>query len=147
DGTHIPAFGFLTFDETDFNPRPGLSNSFSLSSHGEQVYLFAADAKANLTGYSHGFRFGGAANGVTYERYLNSVGEEQFPSQISSTLGAANSGPRVGPVVISEIQYHPPPGGDQFVELHNLTSTFFFQAEDGIRAKLVTGVQTCALPI
>src|SRR5687767_5824992 len=25
--------------------------------------------------------------------------------------------------------------------------TFFFQAEDGIRAKLVTGVQTCALPI
>src|SRR5687767_15625171 len=25
--------------------------------------------------------------------------------------------------------------------------SFFFQAEDGIRAKLVTGVQTCALPI
>src|SRR5205823_3388657 len=25
--------------------------------------------------------------------------------------------------------------------------TFFFQAEDGIRDKLVTGVQTCALPI
>src|SRR6185437_16716504 len=24
---------------------------------------------------------------------------------------------------------------------------FFFRAEDGIRAKLVTGVQTCALPI
>src|SRR6266545_4741453 len=28
-----------------------------------------------------------------------------------------------------------------------LTSIFFFQAEDGIRDKLVTGVQTCALPI
>src|SRR5687767_2610365 len=26
-------------------------------------------------------------------------------------------------------------------------SVFFFQAEDGIRDKLVTGVQTCALPI
>src|SRR5205823_8108256 len=26
-------------------------------------------------------------------------------------------------------------------------SSFFFQAEDGIRYKLVTGVQTCALPI
>mgnify|MGYP006982555475 CR=1 FL=1 len=25
--------------------------------------------------------------------------------------------------------------------------TFFFQAEDGIRDRLVTGVQTCALPI
>src|SRR5205823_11336879 len=27
------------------------------------------------------------------------------------------------------------------------SSIFFFQAEDGIRDKLVTGVQTCALPI
>src|SRR5882672_6204505 len=29
----------------------------------------------------------------------------------------------------------------------NLTSFFFFQAEDGIRDHCVTGVQTCALPI
>src|SRR5699024_11341147 len=28
-----------------------------------------------------------------------------------------------------------------------LFSDFFFQAEDGIRARNVTGVQTCALPI
>src|SRR2546425_5584103 len=28
-----------------------------------------------------------------------------------------------------------------------MLSFFFFQAEDGIRDKLVTGVQTCALPI
>src|SRR5687767_15853323 len=27
------------------------------------------------------------------------------------------------------------------------STVFFFQAEDGIRDKLVTGVQTCALPI
>src|SRR2546423_7425749 len=32
-----------------------------------------------------------------------------------------------------------------FVEL--MDCFFFFQAEDGIRDKLVTGVQTCALPI
>src|SRR6267378_6474384 len=30
---------------------------------------------------------------------------------------------------------------------YNLTSAFFFQAEDGIRDLYVTGVQTCALPI
>src|SRR5205823_9499439 len=29
----------------------------------------------------------------------------------------------------------------------SLACIFFFQAEDGIRYKLVTGVQTCALPI
>src|SRR3989441_10943518 len=31
--------------------------------------------------------------------------------------------------------------------LLNVYFFFFFQAEDGIRDKLVTGVQTCALPI
>src|SRR2546425_11698091 len=31
--------------------------------------------------------------------------------------------------------------------MSRLLSSFFFQAEDGIRYKLVTGVQTCALPI
>src|SRR5687767_15216687 len=30
---------------------------------------------------------------------------------------------------------------------HKTGSSFFFQAKDGIRDKLVTGVQTCALPI
>src|SRR2546425_4687066 len=30
---------------------------------------------------------------------------------------------------------------------HVVDGVFFFQAEDGIRDKLVTGVQTCALPI
>src|SRR2546425_5184424 len=30
---------------------------------------------------------------------------------------------------------------------HTIHFFFFFQAEDGIRDKLVTGVQTCALPI
>src|SRR5205823_7435785 len=29
----------------------------------------------------------------------------------------------------------------------SMSQNFFFQAEDGIRDKLVTGVQTCALPI
>src|SRR2546425_1043950 len=35
-------------------------------------------------------------------------------------------------------------GRDEYV---NVLAFFFFQAEDGIRDKLVTGVQTCALPI
>src|SRR6266404_4977950 len=32
-------------------------------------------------------------------------------------------------------------------DTNGLADVFFFQAEDGIRRKLVTGVQTCALPI
>src|SRR5699024_12161526 len=34
-----------------------------------------------------------------------------------------------------------------FDGLDNLLHLFFFQAEDGIRDRNVTGVQTCALPI
>src|SRR5687767_15198711 len=34
-----------------------------------------------------------------------------------------------------------------FINILCLFFFFFFQAEDGIRDKLVTGVQTCALPI
>src|SRR2546425_5288054 len=38
-------------------------------------------------------------------------------------------------------------GPGPIVDRLSLYSVFFFQAEDGIRDKLVTGVQTCALPI
>src|SRR3989441_6822501 len=37
------------------------------------------------------------------------------------------------------------PRASAYIERHSCF--FFFQAEDGIRDKLVTGVQTCALPI
>src|SRR5215216_7347726 len=34
-----------------------------------------------------------------------------------------------------------------YLDKAGITTSFFFQAEDGIRDDLVTGVQTCALPI
>src|SRR3989441_163657 len=37
--------------------------------------------------------------------------------------------------------------GEDHLLLRGGVFFFFFQAEDGIRDKLVTGVQTCALPI
>ena len=123
NGTMIAAGGFVTFDESDFNPTPGANNSFSLSSHGEAVYLFSGDAATNLTGYSHGFNFGAAPSGVTFGRYVNSVSEESFPAQIAATFDSPNAGPRLGPVVLSEIHYHPAPGGDEFVELANATAS------------------------
>ncbi len=38
-------------------------------------------------------------------------------------MGAANSGPRVGPVVINEIRYHPFPGDEEFIELKNISGS------------------------
>jgi hypothetical protein len=121
DGTSIGAGGFVTFDETQFNPTPGLSNSFSLRAEGDDLYLFSADAAGNLTGYSHGFSFGAAERGVTFGRYRISTGEDDFTAQIANSLNGANAGPKIGPVVINEIQYHPDAGDDEFIELRNLT--------------------------
>ena len=119
----IPAGGFVVFDESDFNPTPGVEPSFMLSSHGEEVYLFSGNAAGELTGYSHGFTFGAAANGVSFGRYVNSTGESQYPAQLALTLGATNAGPRVGPVVINEIHYQPLAGDAEFVELENITAS------------------------
>lgn len=130
DGTTIAAGGYLVFTEAQFNPTPGTNNSFNLNSHGEEVYVFSGTpGVTNLTGYSHGFNFGAAENGVSFGRHVISTGDERFVAQISRTLGSANSGPKVGPVVIREIMYHPPDlaGGldnstDEYIQLRNMSA-------------------------
>lgn len=122
-GTVIPAGGYLVVDETQFNPTPGLGASFALSSLGDDVYLFSGNANADLTGYTHGFQFGGAQAGVSFGRHVNEAGDEQFPALIARSFGGQNGEPRVGPVVISEIHYNPLPGGDEFVELQNISGS------------------------
>jgi len=121
-GTSILANGYLTLSELDWNADPGSSNSFRLDSHGEEIYLYSADASGALTGYSDGFTFGAAQNGVSFGRYVTSTSEAHYPAQRINTLGGLNAGPRVGPVVINEIQYHPLPGGDEFIELKSITN-------------------------
>ena len=125
DGTLIPAGGYTVFDRNQFGNNG--SNSFALSSLGDAAYLFAGDG-TNLTGYGHGFQFGAQLKGITFGRYVTSDGREHFVAQRGNTLGAANAGPKVGPVVINEIMYSPPPFGlapdtqDEFLELRNFSS-------------------------
>ncbi len=120
--TIIPAGGYILFDESQWDADPTSTNSFRLDSHGEQIYLFSADPSGALTGYSDGFAFGAAQNGVTFGRYTISTGEIQYPAQKQNTLGAPNAGPRIGPIVINEIHYRPPTGGDEFIELKSVTN-------------------------
>lgn len=123
NNTIINAGGRVYFDEDDFNPVPGAINSFLLSSTGDDVHLFSATGDGTLTGYSHSAEFGASFNGNGFGRYVNSAGDEFYPRQTVLTPGAANSGPVIGPVVISEIQYHPDVNGDEFVELLNITGS------------------------
>jgi hypothetical protein len=61
---------------------------------------------------------------------VTSQGREDFVLQSANTPGASNALPRVGPIVISEIMYHPPDLAngvdnelDEFIELQNITLT------------------------
>jgi len=126
-GTLLGAGGYLVVYETNFNANPGLPGSFLLSSKGEGIYLLSGNG-AQWTGYLDGFEFGAAANGVSFGRHLDSQGRIHYPAQSALTLGGPNAGPRVGPVVVSEIMYHPanpPPPLDEatteFVELSNVS--------------------------
>ncbi|MGB9601169.1 MAG: lamin tail domain-containing protein, partial [Limisphaerales bacterium] len=140
-GTVIPPHGYKVFYEYQFNSDPGVNPlAFALSAYGDQVYLSTADSLGELTGYRTMVKFGAAPNGVSFGRYVNSVGEEDFVAMSYRTFGvddpgtveefrqgqgAPNSYPLVGPVVISEIMYHPPDIGtndnvrDEFIELYN----------------------------
>lgn len=142
--TVIPPKGFKVFYEYEFNSDPGVNPlAFALSSTGDQIYLSTADENGNLTGYRCSVKFGAAKNGVSFGYYVNSVGEEDFVALSARTFGvddpgtveefrlgagAPNAYPKVGPVVISEIMYHPPDIGtndnvqDEYIELYNNSS-------------------------
>jgi len=125
-GTVISAGGYRVFNEADFGVGNG---AFQLSSLGDDAYVFSGDTMTNLTGYAHGATFGPSENGVTFGRYVNSVGMEDFVAMSARTLGTNNSRPLLGPVVISEIMFQPPALGpsenvtNEFIELQNVMAT------------------------
>lgn len=143
DGTMIPARGYLVLYENQFN-GPSATTPFTFSSEdGDQVYLAEA-VNGNLTGRVVEEVFEAAENGVSFGRVETSVpGDHKFVAMASRTFGAdnpatleefrtgtgkANSLPRVGPVVISEVMYNPLSLDgvtdntlDEFIELANIT--------------------------
>ncbi len=126
NGTMIGGNSYLVLYESN-----SFGVAFGLNSRGDELYLFSGDANSNLTSYAHGFDFGAQASGATFGRYVISSGNDHFVTQITPTLGTANAGPKVGPVVVGEIMYHPPDifcgpnlvndDDDEYVELYNNT--------------------------
>jgi hypothetical protein len=141
----IPAGGHRVFYEYQFNDRDAGPIPFSFSSaNGDEVYLSAA-TNNTLTGTRAQAEYGPSQNGVSFGRYVNSVGIVDYPAMSVLSLGtsvtresppnqidlfrtgqgAANPYPLVGPLVISEVMYHPPAFDTndnlvhEFVEIHN----------------------------
>ncbi|MBI3416104.1 MAG: lamin tail domain-containing protein [Verrucomicrobia bacterium] len=124
--TSIDANAYVVFDTSDFQTAG--ATGFAFSKFGDEAYVFSADANGNLTGWFHGFQFGAVETSATLGRHVNSVGEDFLVEQTRPSLGVTNAGPRVGPVVISEIMFAPALNGlaqnslDEFIELQNLST-------------------------
>ena len=119
-GAILPPGGYRIFTQDVFSVAAGAHSGFRLNSLSGEIHLYSGSRRGYRTGYHHGFRYGAAEADVSFGRYVNSEGIEYFPPQNSVTLGGPNAGPRVGPVVISKIMYHPATG-DEYIELTNIT--------------------------
>lgn len=140
-GTQIPGDGYLVlYENATFGVGSVDTNkitAFALSDGGETVYLSAA-VNDQLTDYRTKEDFGPSATGETLGAYYKASSDSyNFVAMQSPTPGAANSDPRVGPVVISEIHYHPGgvgTGDAEYVELLNI-STNTVSLYDAVKGK------------
>jgi len=125
-GTIIGGQGFIVIHGKQF--RNG-TVGFGLNSLGDEIYLFSANAAGDLTGWFHGFEYGPQALGTTFVRWITGDGHDHFAPCPTPSLGQQNPAPRAGPVVFSQIMYHPPgiAGVDdtvnEFIELTDIDSS------------------------
>ncbi|MCZ6795314.1 MAG: lamin tail domain-containing protein, partial [Planctomycetota bacterium] len=135
DGTVLAPGGRAVIYEFQFNGNSADPMSFALAAAGGAVYLSEADAGGVLTGYIVEARYGPQDSGVSFGRIATSEGPAfgalsertfgvDFPAVVEEFRqgdGMDNAPPRVGPVMINEIMYHPAADREEFVELFNPT--------------------------
>jgi hypothetical protein len=138
---NVPKNQYRVFYATNsFNKNPANPNCFNLGELGGTIYLSSA-TNAVLTSFRTAVSYDAtenATNGVSFGRYVRSDSNVDYtvlsaptfgvsnPSSVAQFItggGATNAYPKVGPIVISEIMYNPPPGGNEFVELYNITNS------------------------
>ena len=118
DGEVIEPTDFLVFDQIE------LGFSFD-GQEADDLFLLEADADGKPTRFADAVDFGAAQNGVSLGRWFDGEGA-LFP-MTSLSFEDFNSGPLIGDIVISEVNYHPRgvPGEGisandlEFIEIHN----------------------------
>jgi hypothetical protein len=131
--TMLGAGQYIVFDESDFNVG---DNGFGLSSgNGDDVWLTIPNGNGGTASFVDDVHFIATLAGESLGRVPN--GEGTLAPMVTNTFGGANSVPRVGPVIISEVNYNPgPPSAAalaiaadltaddlEFVEIHNPTAS------------------------
>ncbi|MFT5240393.1 MAG: hypothetical protein ACI9OU_001412 [Candidatus Promineifilaceae bacterium] len=117
----VPAGGFVRFTEATHFGTNGLAgtNGFALSELGETLFLSVA-SNGHVVVYIDQEQFDAAASTVTFGRHIKSTGRKDFVAQSQATPNAANAYPKIGPIVTSEVMYHPADTNScEFVELYN----------------------------
>ena len=115
-GTLLGPGEYLVFDENHFNPQPDDpdENSFALSGvDGDDVWLVVPDQRGGVQSFVDDVHFGALAVGEAWGRLSHAHGQLAPLGRV--TLGTANSLPRVGPLVISEVHFQP---GEPTLEAH-----------------------------
>jgi hypothetical protein len=137
-GVTIPAGGYVVFTEDDFDAAND-PEGFGLSNNGDDIYLVRGVKNANadqggvVSAFVDDVHFRATLNGESLGRIPNGSG--RLTPLTRNTLGAVNSNPRVGPLVISELQYNPllsdtvraayptiEQSDLEFIEIHNPTA-------------------------
>jgi hypothetical protein len=123
-GTTIEPHGYILFyEKTSFASPfdPGMHRPFAFTENGEAAYLYSG-ADPVFPECLIEQPFGASETSYSFGRYLTSLGRYDFVTMSATTPGAANAYPRVGPVVINEIMYHPALNADaEYVELLNIS--------------------------
>ncbi|HUF62342.1 MAG TPA: CotH kinase family protein [Verrucomicrobiales bacterium] len=120
-GHVLPAAGFLVL-----RPESLFGSSFRLDPAGGTLMLMSPSLEGSSGFYRHLIEYDAIPAGHSAGRYLNSAGEERFILLQEPTPGEANALPLIGPIVFSELLYHPadngPAAGIEFLELTNIGS-------------------------
>lgn len=146
----VAAGGYVIFTHVQFDNTnaPGANTPFSLSELGDRAVLTAADAQGHPSRHVDFVEFEAADNGVSFGRHPN--GDGDWVTLATPSLGSANGPPRNGPVVISEIMYHPPNDDPalEYLELMNVSAgpVPLFDPAHPTNTWRLTGAVDLALP-
>jgi hypothetical protein len=151
DGTVLAAHEYRVLDDDDFGAY------FRLNAEtGDDVWLTSADAAGNLTAFVEHVEFGAAKNGESFGRWPDATGG-LYPLK-NRTLGEPNNlagnGPRIGPILISEVMYKPSvsagqnPDDYEYVEIFNPTASAValdnWHLADGVSYDFAAGTSLAA---
>ena len=128
DHTILPAGGYRVFDAATLSESVGGAGTglVLLPGQVQTIYLSGVTTGGALSGLRSQMKVGVSEPDQSAGLWETSLGFDS-PLMSVTTLGASNSAPRVGPVVINEIHYHPKsaagaPETDEFIELFNLSN-------------------------